>query len=268
MGNLSVRGRLVGAFVAVLGGFGLVGCDGIGGAGKSEAAADAAAETPLEGDMAIASYSVGFTMADNLIKNFSSDVDQEAFLRGAGDRFAGRERVVSEEASRSALNAVVAQQQVAAAARADENLAAGKAFLEENGKREEVTVLPSGLQYEVLVAAEGDKPGPTDTVTTHYHGTLLDGTVFDSSYDRGEPASFPLNRVIPGWTEALQLMPVGAKWRLYIPPELAYGSQERGPIPANSTLVFDVELLDIEGRESPAPASAPPAEEMEEEDAN
>jgi len=186
-------------------------------------------------------------MADNLVSNFSASVDEEAFIRGVRDRFAGRERAVSMEASRAALAAVAEQQRVAVAAQGEQNLAAGKAFLADNAKREGVTQLPSGLQYEVLVEGEGNKPGPTDMVTTHYHGTLIDGTVFDSSYERGEPATFPLNGVIKGWTEALQLMPVGSKWRLYIPPDLAYGASERGPIPPNSTLIFDVELLGIEG---------------------
>ena len=121
----------------------------------------------------------------------------------------------------------------------------GEEFLASNGAREEVVTLPSGLQYEVLTDAEGPKPLATDQVTTHYKGTLIDGTVFDSSYDRGQPATFPLNGVIAGWTEALQLMSVGAKWRLVIPPQLAYGDRAQGPIPGNSTLIFDVELLEI-----------------------
>jgi FKBP-type peptidyl-prolyl cis-trans isomerase FklB len=130
--------------------------------------------------------------------------------------------------------------------KAEANLKAGKAFLEQNGKRPEVTTLPSGLQYEILVNADGNKPSETSTVTCHYHGTLIDGRVFDSSVQRGKPASFPLNRVIKGWTEGLQLMSVGSKYRFFIPPQLAYGerqvSAEIGP---NSTLIFDVELLEI-----------------------
>ncbi|MFN7326259.1 MAG: FKBP-type peptidyl-prolyl cis-trans isomerase [Chitinophagales bacterium] len=127
-----------------------------------------------------------------------------------------------------------------------ENLKAGQEFLAENAQRPEVTQLESGLQYEVLVMGEGEKPRVDQTVTCHYHGTVIDGRVFDSSVRRGQPASFPLNRVIAGWTEALQLMPVGSKWRLFIPPNLAYGdrqvSAEIGP---NSTLIFEVELLKI-----------------------
>ena len=118
-------------------------------------------------------------------------------------------------------------------------------FLAENGKRDEVTTTESGLQYEVLEEGDGAQPTRQDQVTVHYKGELLDGTVFDSSYDRGEPATFPLNRVIPGWTEGLQLMKVGAKYKFYIPSELGYGSRDQGKIPPNSTLIFQVELLSI-----------------------
>lgn len=122
----------------------------------------------------------------------------------------------------------------------------GAAFLAQNGQREEVVTLPSGLQYEVLAEGDGASPGPTSTVTTHYHGTLIDGTVFDSSVQRGQPASFPVNRVIAGWTEALQLMQVGDKWRLFLPPELAYGDRGAGgAIGPGATLIFEVELLDV-----------------------
>ncbi|NPA09071.1 MAG: FKBP-type peptidyl-prolyl cis-trans isomerase [Chlorobi bacterium] len=129
---------------------------------------------------------------------------------------------------------------------AEKNLKDGQEYMAEYGKRESVVELPSGLQYEIITEGEGEKPGPRSTVKCHYHGTTITGKVFDSSVKRGTPASFPLNRVIAGWTEALQLMPVGSKWRLIIPPHLAYGDQqiskEIGP---NSTLIFEVELLDI-----------------------
>ena len=130
--------------------------------------------------------------------------------------------------------------------KANANLETGLAFLAENAQRPGVVTLESGLQYEIIQEGNGAKPGPTQTVTCHYHGTLIDGRVFDSSVQRGTPAAFPLNRVISGWTEALQLMGVGSKWRLFLPPHLAYGdrqiSAEIGP---NSTLVFEVELLGI-----------------------
>ncbi len=131
-------------------------------------------------------------------------------------------------------------------AKMQENLEAGMKFLAENQKRAEVVSLPSGLQYEILQEGSGDKPAATDTVTCHYHGTLIDGRVFDSSVQRGQTASFPLNRVISGWTEALQLMPIGSKWKLFLPPHLAYGQQQAGAlIGPNSTLIFEVELLGI-----------------------
>ncbi|MFT3920071.1 FKBP-type peptidyl-prolyl cis-trans isomerase [Cloacibacterium sp.] len=130
---------------------------------------------------------------------------------------------------------------------AEKNLNEGKAFLEENAKKESVVSLPSGLQYEVITDSEGNKPSETDTVVCHYHGTTITGKVFDSSVQRGTPAKFPLNRVIYGWTEGLQLMSIGSKWKLFLPSHLAYGeeqiSKEIGP---NSTLVFEVELLGIE----------------------
>lgn len=129
---------------------------------------------------------------------------------------------------------------------AEKNLNDGKAFMEENAKKEGVVTLPSGLQYEIITEGSGAQPKAKDTVKCHYHGTTIKGDVFDSSVKRGTPASFPLNRVISGWTEALQLMPVGSKWRLFLPPNLAYGeeqiSKEIGP---NSTLIFEVELLGI-----------------------
>lgn len=127
---------------------------------------------------------------------------------------------------------------------AQANLTAGQAFLAENKKRDAVTELESGLQYEVLTMGEGEKPEPTSNVTCHYHGTLINGTIFDSSVQRGQPATFPLNRVIKGWTEGLQLMPAGSKFRFFIPPHLGYGERAvSAEIGANATLIFDVELI-------------------------
>ncbi len=130
--------------------------------------------------------------------------------------------------------------------KANKNLEEGQQFLAENKEREGVVSLESGIQYEIMTEGTGAKPGPRSTVTCHYHGTLISGKVFDSSVQRGSPASFPLDRVIAGWTEALQLMPMGSKWRLYLPPHLAYGDRQVGSdIGANSTLIFEVELLGI-----------------------
>ena len=175
---------------------------------------------------------------------------------GGGEGIEVRGRDLSAEAAQvteaeieAAVNALVQARVQLAAAAAAESAAEGLAFLEENGKREGVVTLESGLQYEVLTAGEGAKPSAADSVTTHYEGRLIDETVFDSSYQRGEPATFPLNGVIKGWTEALQLMPVGSKWRLYLPPQIAYGERGAPPsIPPNATLVFDVELLEIVGQ--------------------
>lgn len=128
--------------------------------------------------------------------------------------------------------------------KAEANLKAGQTFLAENRLRPGVTETASGLQYEVITEGDGPRPGPTSKVTCHYHGTLIDGTIFDSSVQRGQPATFPLNMVIKGWTEALQLMPTGSKWRLFLPPDLAYGERQTGPyIQPNSTLIFEVELI-------------------------
>jgi FKBP-type peptidyl-prolyl cis-trans isomerase FklB len=203
------------------------------------------AEPVLEDDMQKASYSIGYSMAENVRREFGADIDLTAFQAGVSDQLGGADSRISEAEANGALQALVEARQNAVQAQSAENITLGNDYLAENGAREGVVTLPSGLQYEVLTAAEGPKPGATDRVTTHYRGTLIDGTVFDSSYDRGQPATFPLNGVIAGWTEALQLMSVGAKWRLFIPPGLAYGERAQGPIPGNSTLIFDVELLEI-----------------------
>lgn len=143
-------------------------------------------------------------------------------------------------------NAMQMQQQGSGPAGDAENLEKGKAFLAENGQREGVITTESGLQYEVITLGDGAQPDASSTVEVHYEGTLIDGTVFDSSYERGESISFPLSRVIKGWTEGVQLMPVGSTFKFYIPSELAYGGRNTGSIPANSTLIFKIELLGIE----------------------
>lgn len=177
----------------------------------------------------------------------------EKFIDGFNDGLDSNMQVLSRmEAQMAVQNFVMKQSQrmqEKSQAEASDNLAEGQKFLEENAKRDEVTVTESGLQYEILQEGSGESPAATDTVVVHYHGTLIDGTVFDSSVDRGEPATFAVNRVIAGWTEALQLMKPGAKWKLYVPSDLAYGSQQRSEvIKPNSTLVFEVELLDVKGK--------------------
>jgi len=178
---------------------------------------------------------------------FNVDRVKQGFLAS----LEGNAILTDEEATKmiQALQAAAQQKQTEmAAVEGKKTMEEGIAYLEENKKREGVMVTDSGLQYEVLTAAEGDKPAAEDTVKVHYHGTLIDGSVFDSSVDRGEPATFPLNRVIKGWTEGVQLMSVGSKFRFYIPSELAYGARATGKIKANSALIFDVELLSIENK--------------------
>jgi FKBP-type peptidyl-prolyl cis-trans isomerase FklB len=198
----------------------------------------------LETDVAKASYGLGYNIAGNVDNQYGKALDTKAFLAGVEDGFAGTQAKVPEEAVLSALNALNDARTEERGKLAQTNLAAAKAFLAENGKKQGVVTTASGLEYEVLVAGTGPKPGPTDTVTTHYTGTLIDGTVFDSSVERGTPATFPVNGVIPGWAEALQLMPVGSKWRIVVPPELAY--KERGAgnrIGPNEALIFEIELI-------------------------
>jgi len=204
-----------------------------------------------------AGYALGVYVGKDLAQSMKGIVDVDALVQGLRDAFSG-EAEISDEEIREVLMQLQkrAQEQVQAAA--EENLAAGKGWLEENAGREGVQVTESGLQYMVLEAGDGEQPKATDRVRVHYHGTRIDGTVFDSSVDRGEPAEFPLNRVIPGWTEGLQLMKVGAKWKFFIPSELAYGEQARGEIQANDVLIFEVELLDILGPPGGGGQGVPP----------
>jgi FKBP-type peptidyl-prolyl cis-trans isomerase FklB len=204
-------------------------------------------EPKLDSDVAKASYWLGYNIAGNANNQWGGALDAKAFTAGAADRFANAQAKVAEPAALAALNALNDASEKARGELAKKNLAASKAYLAENAKKPGVVALPSGLQYEVLKQGDGPKPGPDDTVTTHYTGTLIDGSVFDSSEARGVPASFQVGQVIPGWQEALQLMPVGSKWRLVIPPSLAYGERGAGgKIGPNEALIFTVELLSIE----------------------
>ena len=202
-------------------------------------------ELDLSTDQARVSYGIGRQLGDQLRDNPPPGASLEAIVAGLRDAFHGQPSQVDPEALNASFRVIREIMQAEAAAKAEKAAAAGRDYLVENAKREGVTVLESGLQYEVLVAGEGAKPSREDHVRTHYHGTLIDGTVFDSSYERGQPAEFPVGGVIAGWTEALQLMNAGSKWRLYVPSELAYGAQGVGSIPPHSVLVFDVELLDV-----------------------
>lgn len=200
---------------------------------------------PLKNNTDSASYALGARIAQNIKAQGFDGINQAIFQKAMNDVFKGNKLVIVEEGLDACIGTY---QQKAQSAKSSVAKAAGKKFLDANGKRAGVVTLPSGLQYEVVKAGtDTTKPKMGDKVKCHYHGTLIDGKVFDSSVDRGEPIVFPVAGVIKGWTEALQLMTVGSKWKLYIPSELAYGDQQAGPsIAPGSTLIFDVELIGIE----------------------
>jgi len=210
-----------------------------------------AGETPqLGNENERINYSLGYQIGGDL-KRQQVEVNGEILLRGIRDATDDAEPLLAPAEMQRTLvdlkRKVVAQQAREREAEQMKNLQAGEAFLAENAQRDGVTSLPSGLQYRVIEAGSGKRPGATDTVTVNYRGTLIDGTEFDSSYSRNQPATFRADRVIEGWREALQLMRKGAKWELFIPPRLAYGQRGAGKIQPNSTLIFEVELIDIAG---------------------
>jgi FKBP-type peptidyl-prolyl cis-trans isomerase len=190
-----------------------------------------------------ASYGIGYEIGSNIAR-FGAEVDLELLIKGLKDAAAKKKSPLTEDEVTEAVNQL---QQEARKNLAEKNKKEGEAFLAENKKKEGVMTLPSGLQYQVLKSGQGKSPKATDTVKTHYHGTLVDGTVFDSSVERGMPVTFAVDKVIKGWTEALQKMKVGDKWKLFIPAELAYGENPRpgGPIGPNAVLIFEVELLEV-----------------------
>jgi len=195
------------------------------------------------------SYAIGVQVARDL-KRQEIEVDPDVVAKGLTDALSGEKLLMSEDelyATIKEFQQDVRQKQARAATlAAEDNMKAGAEFLAGNKNNEEVVTLPSGLQYKILKAGDGKKPTVDDTVVCHYKGTLIDGTEFDSSYKRNRPATFAVNGVIKGWTEALQLMPVGSRWQLFIPPQLAYGPRGTGSIGPNATLVFEVELISIE----------------------
>jgi len=201
-------------------------------------------EMKLETKLDSVSYGIGVNIAENLKGQGLGDLNVEAMAKGLQDILNDSELAISKEEVGPLLNEYMGQMQ---AEKAKEATKEGTAYLAKNGERKEVTVLPSGLQYEVLSSGSGATPGLNDKVTTHYTGTLLDGTVFDSSVERGQPASFPVSGVIKGWTEALQLMKEGDKWKLYIPYDLAYGERGAGAqIGPYATLIFEIELISVD----------------------
>ena len=196
-------------------------------------------KTDLRNQKEKMSYIIGMDIGNNLKKQ-SVEIDPNILAKGIRDALAGGKPLLTEQDIRETM--VAFQKDMAAKHKKD-----GEAFLAENKKKDGVKALPSGLQYKVIKKGSGKKPTSSDTVTTNYRGTLIDGTEFDSSYRRGQPATFPVKGVIPGWTEALQLMEVGSKWQLFIPSNLAYG--ERGAAPSigpNATLIFEIELVSIQ----------------------
>ncbi len=191
-----------------------------------------------------ASYSVGMSIGQSLQGQNLDQIDLDSFIVGIQDIFNNQTLKFTPEEANENIKTYIEEMN---SSRYAENKTAGETFLSENAKKEGIITLSSGLQYEVIEEGNGDKPSSTSQVTVHYHGTLIDGTIFDSSVNRGTPATFGVNQVIKGWTEALQLMPTGAKWKLYIPENLAYGANPHpgGPIKPYMALIFDVELISI-----------------------
>jgi FKBP-type peptidyl-prolyl cis-trans isomerase len=208
----------------------------------------AADESPLKTQQDKLSYMLGMNIGRDLKRN-DVPVNPDLYMRGLKDSLGGGKTLLTEEEATQVMNAFRAEMREKQTAKqreaGDKNKKDGEAFLAANKAKEGVKTTPSGLQYKVSVQGTGKVPTTNDTVTTHYRGTLIDGTEFDNSYKRGEPASFPVTGVIKGWTEALLMMPVGSKWQLVIPAEIAYGERGRPSIPPNSTLLFDIELLEI-----------------------
>jgi FKBP-type peptidyl-prolyl cis-trans isomerase FklB len=209
-----------------------------------------AADGPeLKSDKEKISYSIGMDIGGNL-KRGAVEVDPDILAKGLKDSYGGGETLLTKDQARQAIEGfqktLMAKKAEAMQKLSEKNKAEGEKFLAENAKKEGVKSLPSGLQYKEITPGQGKSPKATDSVTTHYKGTLIDGTEFDSSYKRGEPATFPVSGVIAGWTEALQLMKEGAKWQLFIPPNLAYGERGAGrDIGPNATLIFEVELISV-----------------------
>ena len=189
------------------------------------------------------SYAIGLGIGQNLLSMGAQGINVEDFAQAIADVLNRNEWAMSHNEAREIVNKYFMELEEKMNA---ENIEKGKAFLAENTKKEGIVTLPSGLQYEVITEGNGKKPSATDRVKCHYEGTLIDGTLFDSSIKRGQPAVFGVNQVIKGWVEALQLMSEGSKWRLFIPSELGYGAQQAGEmIPPHSTLIFEVELIEV-----------------------
>lgn len=192
-----------------------------------------------------ASYAIGINVANFYLQQGMKNMKASLVAKAINDVYAKKKTLISETEANDVVMGLMNKTQMD---KVKPTIEAGEKFLAKNKTNPSIKTTPSGLQYEVLTEGTGAKPGATDTVTVNYKGTLLDGTEFDNSYKRGEPATFPLNRVIPGWTEGVQLMPVGSKYKFYIPYQLAYGINGTGPIPGGSVLIFEIELLSINGK--------------------
>jgi FKBP-type peptidyl-prolyl cis-trans isomerase len=206
-------------------------------------------QPPIKTNIDSISYAIGVSMAGFYKEQGITNINTTLLNQAIKDVMAGKKLRLDEGTCNSVMNQALMKKQAAEAKEqeknAQPNIAASNAFLQTNKQRPEVKTTASGLQYEVIKEGTGVKPVATDNVTCHYKGTLVNGTEFDNSYTRGEPITFALNRVIPGWTEGLQLMSVGSKYKLYIPHTLGYGAHDNGPIPGGSALIFEVELLDV-----------------------
>jgi FKBP-type peptidyl-prolyl cis-trans isomerase FklB len=235
---------------------------------SSTAAAKKPAQLVLTTQKDKASYAIGMNIGKGLKDNLSKDavdINQDILLRGMKDALAGTKPALTDEESKAVLTALQNDVRKHAEelhqAEAAKNAKAGQDYLEANKSKPGVVALPSGLQYKVITEGTGPKPTASDVVVCNYKGTLVDGTEFDSSYKRGKPATFPVGQVIKGWTEALQLMPVGSKWELTIPPSLGYGERGAGPIGPDQTLLFEVELMSIQPKTAtPEPKAQPEAQ--------
>src|SRR6202030_4313632 len=232
-------------------------------AAKPRTATGAKTPLALKTDKDKVSYAIGVNIGKSMRKD-TVDIEPAIFSRGMKDALSGGKLLLTDEEMKVALTKLQtdlrAKQEQAAQKAGEINKKAGDDFLAQNKTKEGVVALPDGLQYKILKQGNGPKPAATDSVVCNYRGTLLDGTEFDSSYKRGQPATFPVNGVIKGWTEAVQLMPVGSKWQLFVPADLAYGNRGAGPdIGPNATLIFEVELLSIQNKAAQAPnPQAPP----------
>jgi FKBP-type peptidyl-prolyl cis-trans isomerase FklB len=205
-------------------------------------------EVELSTDEQKVSYGFGLQFGDQLRSNSFDGLDVDAVIAGIRHWYEHQQAALSNDEINPSYQVIQDRQQARAAELGEKRQQLAAQFMEANAAREEVSTTDSGLQYEVLESGSGEKPGLTSTVVTHYHGTFVDGRVFDSSVERGDPAEFGVNQVIPGWTEALQMMSIGDKWRIACPPKLAYGEQGAGDsIPPNTALVFEIHLIDIKG---------------------